>query len=71
MICESPVEDNVVQEDDRLIIDCVDDVGFSWDEVVSGNMASSSALRNDASKGRTEMCPWRVKGCVLWDIWKP
>jgi hypothetical protein len=36
---ESPLEDNVVQEDGRLIVDSVDDVGFSWDEVVSGNDA--------------------------------
>ena len=36
MICESPVEDNVVQKDGRLIVDCVDDIGFSWDEVVCG-----------------------------------
>jgi len=34
-------------------------------------MPSSSALRDDASKGRTGMWPWWVKGCVLWEIWKP
>jgi len=34
-------------------------------------MPSSSALRDDASKGRTGMWPWWVKGCVVWDIWKP
>ena len=34
-------------------------------------MPSNSALRDDASKGRTGMCPWWVKGCVLWEIWKP
>ena len=39
VICKSPVDDNVVQEDGRLIVDCVDDVGFSWDKVVSGNYA--------------------------------
>jgi hypothetical protein len=39
VICESPVENYVVQEDGRLIVDCVDDVGFSWYEVVGGDYA--------------------------------
>ena len=34
-------------------------------------MPSSSALREDASKGRTGMCPWCVKGCVVWAMWSP
>ena len=28
-----------MQEDGRLIVDCVNDVGFSWYEVVGGDYA--------------------------------
>jgi hypothetical protein len=39
VICESPMEDDVVQKDDRLVVDGVNNIGFSWDEVVCGHDA--------------------------------
>ena len=42
--------------------------GMRW---YAAMMPSSSALREDASKGRTGMCPWCVKGCVVWAMWSP
>jgi hypothetical protein len=36
MICESPMKDDVVYNDGRLVVNRVDDVGFRWDEVVCG-----------------------------------
>jgi hypothetical protein len=36
MICEPPMEDDVVQKDGRLVVDGVNNIDFSWNEVICG-----------------------------------
>ena len=39
VICESPVENYVVQENGGLIVDRMNDVGISWDKMICSNYA--------------------------------
>jgi hypothetical protein len=47
-----------VEKNSCLVVDGMYVVGFSGDQMVYAAMIPlSSALRDEASKGRTEMCP--------------
>ena len=57
VVCESPVEDDVVQKDGRLVVNGVkNDVGFRWDEVVCGY----DALELGSERRRFEGQDWNV-----------